>query len=102
MDPNSNVNYRRKIGPITDLKSKGIQSLYIFCLGRIIQLQRVPLRAFWDLEKTVLHEIRVSGTVYCGPLLMLIPPLTLTYTANVLYVVFTDVCLPTKFTNNTK
>ena len=23
------------------------------------------------------------------------------YTANVLYVVFTDVCLPTKFTNNT-
>ena len=27
-------------------------------------LQRVPtLRAFWDLEKTVLHEIRVSGTV---------------------------------------
>ena len=70
MDPNSNVNYRRKIGPITDLKSKGIQSLYIFCLGRIIQLQRVPaLRAFWDLEKTVLHEIRVSGTVV-SPLLM--------------------------------
>ena len=28
-------------------------------------LQRVPaLRAFWDLEKTVLHEIRVSGTVF--------------------------------------
>jgi hypothetical protein len=27
-------------------------------------VQRVPaLRAFWDLEKTVLHEIRVSGTV---------------------------------------
>ena len=27
-------------------------------------IQRVPaLRAFWDLEKTVLHEIRVSGTV---------------------------------------
>ena len=24
------------------------------------------------------------------------------YTANVLYVVFTDVCLPTKSTNNTK
>ena len=32
-------------------------------------LQRVPaLRAFWDLEKTVLHEIRVSGTVV-NPLL---------------------------------
>ena len=27
-------------------------------------LQRFPaLRAFWDLEKTVLHEIRISGTV---------------------------------------
>ena len=26
------------------------------------------LRAFWDLEKTVLHEIRVSGTVV-SPLL---------------------------------
>ena len=27
------------------------------------QLSSVPtLRAFWDLEKTVLHEIRVSGT----------------------------------------
>ena len=27
-------------------------------------VQRVPaLRPFWDLEKTVLHEIRVSGTV---------------------------------------
>ena len=32
--------------------------------GRI-KLQRVPaLRGFWDLEKTVLHEIRVSGTGY--------------------------------------
>ena len=32
-------------------------------------VQRVPaLRAFWDFEKTVLHEIRVSGTVG-GPLL---------------------------------
>ena len=29
-------------------------------------LQRVPtLCAFWDMEKTVLHEIRVSGTVLC-------------------------------------
>ena len=31
-------------------------------------IQRVPsLRAFWDLEKTVLHEIRVSGTVLWSP-----------------------------------
>ena len=30
----------------------------------ILDIQRVPaLRVFWDLEKTVLHEIRVSGTV---------------------------------------
>ena len=29
-------------------------------------IQRVPaLRVFWDLEKTVLHETRVSGTVLC-------------------------------------
>ena len=27
-------------------------------------IQRVPaLHAFWDLEKNVLHEIRISGTV---------------------------------------
>ena len=27
-------------------------------------LQRVPaLRTFWDLEKTMLHEISISGTV---------------------------------------
>jgi hypothetical protein len=33
------------------------------------QVQRVPtLRVFWDLEKTVLHEIRISGTVV-SPLL---------------------------------
>ena len=32
------------------------------------RLQRVPaLRAFWDLEKTVLHEICVSGTVLWSP-----------------------------------
>ena len=32
-------------------------------------IQRVPaLRAFWDLEKTVLHEIRVSGTVLWSPI----------------------------------
>ena len=31
-------------------------------------VQRVPvLRAFWDLEKNVLHEIRVSGTVLWSP-----------------------------------
>ena len=31
-------------------------------------VQRVPaLRAFWDLEKTVLHEILVSGTVLWSP-----------------------------------
>ena len=35
---------------------------------REFQLQRVPaLRGFWDLEKTVLHEIRVSGTVLWSP-----------------------------------
>ena len=34
--------------------------------GRLVQ--RVPaLRVFWDLEKTVLHEIRVSGTVLWSP-----------------------------------
>ena len=32
------------------------------------KLQRVPaLRAFWDLEKTVLHQICVSGTVLWSP-----------------------------------
>ena len=31
-------------------------------------VQRVPaLSRFWDLEKTVLHEIRVSGTVKQSP-----------------------------------
>ena len=31
---------------------------------KIEQLQRVPtLLAFWDLEKTVLHEISVTGTL---------------------------------------
>ena len=35
------------------------------------QIQRVPaLRAFWDLEKTVLHETRVSGTVLWSPVLV--------------------------------
>ena len=36
--------------------------------GLKLWLQRVPaLRTFWDLEKTVLHEIRVSGTVLWSP-----------------------------------
>ena len=40
-------------------------------------IQRVPaLRAFWALE-TVLHEILLVG-LYCGPLLMLNPPLART------------------------
>ena len=31
-------------------------------------IKRVPaLHAFWDLEKTVLHETRVSGTVMWSP-----------------------------------
>ena len=38
-------------------------------------LQRVPaLREFWDFEKTVLHEMRVSGTVV-SPLLTQNTPL---------------------------
>ena len=33
-----------------------------------IYVQRVPaLRTFWDLEKTVSDEIRVSGTVLWSP-----------------------------------
>ena len=35
---------------------------------RLSDVQRVPaLCAFWDLEKTVLHETRVSGTVLWSP-----------------------------------
>ena len=38
------------------------------CNTTIMHVQRVPaLRGFWDLEKTVLHEIRVSGTVLWSP-----------------------------------
>ena len=38
------------------------------CRWSMKHLQRVPvLRAFWDLEKTVLHEIRVSGTLLWSP-----------------------------------
>ena len=40
-----------------------------FLLNTNVIVQRVAaLCAFWDLEKTVLHEINVSGTVV-GPLL---------------------------------
>ena len=36
-----------------------------FCMNNS---QRAPtLRAFWDLEKTLLHETRVSGTVIWSP-----------------------------------
>ena len=53
--------YKKKnvnTGSKTTIKSR-IQNKYI---------QRVPaLRGFWDLEKTVLHEIRVSGTVLWSP-----------------------------------
>ena len=36
--------------------------------SEVFQVQRVPaLRVFWDLEKTVLHETRVSGTVLWSP-----------------------------------
>ena len=43
---------------------------------RKVQLKRVPtLRAFRDLEKTVLHEIRVSGTVKQSPTTTKIPHL---------------------------
>ena len=43
-----------------------------------MHIQRVPaLRGFWDLNKTVLHEICVSGTVR-GSLLMQKSP-TCTY-----------------------
>ena len=39
-------------------------------------MQRVPaLCAFWDLEKTVLHEIHVSGTVGGPPTNAKIPHL---------------------------
>ena len=43
---------------------------YIFFKNIMDQMgvQRVPaLRVFWDLEKTVLNETRVSGTVLWSP-----------------------------------
>ena len=33
----------------------------------LIYLVQYALRAFWDLEKTVSHEIRVGGTVLWSP-----------------------------------
>ena len=41
-----------------------LKSLFPIFFLRFFIIQRVPaLHAFWDLEKTVLHEICVSGTV---------------------------------------
>ena len=41
-----------------------LKSLFPIFFLRFFIIQRVPaLLAFWDLEKTVLGEIRVSGTV---------------------------------------
>ena len=50
-------------------------TIYLILLNLVVplpsadfSLQRVPaLRVFWDLEKTVLHETRVSGTVLWSP-----------------------------------
>ena len=39
-----------------------LQKCEFFLVLYILHIQRVPaLHAFWDLEKTVLHEIRGSG-----------------------------------------
>ena len=42
---------------------------------RVFHNTEGALRAFWGLEKTVLHEFVLVG-LYCGPLLTLIPPRT--------------------------
>ena len=43
-----------------------------------LKVQRVPaLRAFWDLEKPCHMKFVLVG-LYCGPLLMLNPPLART------------------------
>ena len=48
-------------------------------------IQKVPtLRAFWDLGKTVLHEIHVSGTVHWSPTNANSP--TYTYTSQTMVV----------------
>ena len=45
-------------------KLQGLSTLFAPKQG----VQRVPaLRVFWDFEKTVLHETRVSGTVLWSP-----------------------------------
>ena len=41
----------------------------------VVLNHEIYLRAFWDLEKNVLHEIRVSGTIG-GPLLTQKSPTT--------------------------
>ena len=61
-------------------KPKGTRFICVFIVCTLVILlcispnlvikliQRVPaLRVFWDLEKTVLHETRVSGTVLWSP-----------------------------------
>ena len=52
------------------MKSQNNKTLEALKRGIGTCLQRVPaLRGFWDLEKTALRKIHVSGTVG-GPLLM--------------------------------
>ena len=49
-------------------------------LSHLKDIQRVlPLRAVWNMEKTVLHEIRVSVSVLCSPTNANFP--TYTYTS---------------------
>ena len=43
-------------------------TFYVPLCSKKLSVQRVPtLCTFWDLEKTVLHEIRLSGTVLWSP-----------------------------------
>ena len=50
------------------LRSKPLTGLWTTDQATTNQIQRVPaLCAFWDLEKTVLHETYVSGTVLWSP-----------------------------------
>ena len=43
-------------------------SCYHYKTPQLATIQRVPaLCVFWDLEKTVLHKTRVSGTVLWSP-----------------------------------
>ena len=51
-----------------DLKKLKVQTIKDLAFNRRLELQRVPaLHAYWDLEKTVLHETCVSGTVLWSP-----------------------------------